>query len=490
MRRSLFYSLIISLITFTLISCGGGGSAGIGGTGISITSSGTITAFGSIFVNGVEFETNSSTVNGDLSQVSELELGMVVTVRGQVNADGVTGTADTINVDIELEGPVANTPVLDTNNSTKTFEVLGRTIVASDGITVFDDTGFPVFAFDSIAQNDVVEVSGYLDFNGNLQATRIEKKGVLDPNGTSVEVNGVVGNILAADSFELIVNGTPLTINDPNAVAAQANIIISTGLELEIEGTLTNNTDISATEIELDDNLFDNNDSDIEIEGFITNYINDSNFMINGQQIDASNATFTPASLTLANNIKVEVEGTLINGVLQADEVEGRAGEIRIDANVSSGGVDTANNKITLAFFSQTVTVTVNNQTRYEDDISSNPLTLLDINDGDFLEIRAYQNNGDIIVTDLKRETDDPNGDVRLRGSVTAIDNTTPGQESVTILGITHSSDAGTDFEINDTTQSRGQFFNALAVGNTVEIKDDKISGVIDGVADEMDLKN
>ncbi len=485
MCRSLLYSLIISVFTFTLASCGGGGSAGIGGTGI--TSSGTISGFGSIFVNGVEFNTdNVNNVSGDLSQVADLRLGMVVTVRGQIDNNGTTGTADSIDVDIELEGPVANAPILDSNTNTKSFTVLGRSVIASDGSTVFDGSGF---SFASIAQDDVVEVSGYLDANGRLQATRIEKKGTLNLGNTEVEVNGIVDNILSAVSFELKVDNTVLTINDPNAVAAAAGITISNGLELEIEGLLTNNSEIRATEIKLDDDLFDNNDSGIEIEGFISNFIDPSNFTINGQQIDASSATIVPNGLTLANNVKVEVEGTLSGGVLIASEVEGRSGEIRIDSNVSA--VDTNNNTITLSFSGSSVTVTVDSQTKLEDDIGSNPLTLAAIGSGDFLKIKAIDNNGVYVATDVKREADQMDGEVRLRGPVTVIDKSTPGQESVTILGITYASDANTDFEINDEPKTRAEFFTALDTGGKiVDIKDDKVGGAIDGVADEMDLKN
>lgn len=489
MRRSSLYSLIISLFMFTLLSCGGGGSAGIGGTGISITSSGTITAFGSIFVNGVEFETNNSTVNGDLSQVSELGLGMVVTVRGEINTDGVTGTADTIDVDIELEGPVANTPVIDTNNNTKTFTVLGRSIVVSDGSTVFDGAGF---TFDSIAQNDVVEVSGYLDSNNSLQATRIEKKGTLNPGFTSIEVSGIVGNAnLTATSFELIVDSTTLIINNPNGLTVPGGI--NNGLELEIEGTLNNNTEISATEIKLDEDLFNNNDADIEIEGFITNYIDDSNFMINGQQINASNTTFTPDNLTLGNNVKVEVEGTLVNGILQADEVEGRAGKIRIETTVSD--ISNVNsNRISLSYASgQTIEATINNFSKLEDDIGSSSFTITDIMIGDYLEIKGYINANEVIVVDLKRKTLETDDSAVLKGQVSAIGGST-GAETIDVLGVTYLTDSSTLFEIDDISKTRTEFFNILNSRLTngdsiVKIEDDwRVDSTVDGIADKLEL--
>ena len=99
--------VILSLLLITclgLSGCGGGGSGGIadiggggiGGTGISST--GTIDGFGSIFVNGVEYETGDSEIllDGQSASESSLRLGMVVTVRGTINDDGLTGTAEQV----------------------------------------------------------------------------------------------------------------------------------------------------------------------------------------------------------------------------------------------------------------------------------------------------------------------------------------------------------------------------------------------------------
>ena len=49
-----------------------------------------------------------------------------------------------------------------------------------------------------------------------------------------------------------------------------------------------------------------------------------SSLEVNGQLVDASAATFDPASLsnTLADGIQVEVEGPIIGGVMLAQEVE------------------------------------------------------------------------------------------------------------------------------------------------------------------------
>lgn len=86
---------------------GGGGdtgdtSAGISGSGKAI---GVITQFGSIFVNGVEYDTSEAIiiVNGVIATEDDLGVGMVVFIQGTVNEDGVTGVAEVVIVDDNLK---------------------------------------------------------------------------------------------------------------------------------------------------------------------------------------------------------------------------------------------------------------------------------------------------------------------------------------------------------------------------------------------------
>jgi len=483
MYRAILHSFITSLFVFTLVSCGGGGSAGIGGTGI--TSGGTITGFGSIFVNGIEYDTDAAVVSGDLMNVSDLKLGMVVTVRGQLNSGTTTGKAESIVVDIELKGAITTATVLDPKTNTKSFTVLGRNVIVSDSETVFD--GISNFAFDNIAINDVVEVSGYLDASGNLQASRAEKKGTLSLGNTEIEINGTYVRALSAVSFELMVGGNTLTINNPNALTVPGGF--SSGLRLEVEGIQSTNTEIEATSIELDEDAISASDDEVEIEGLITNYVSNANFTVNGQQVNASQASLNPSNLILADNVKVEVEGNLLNGILVAEKVEARSGAIEVKANVSS--VDTVNKTITLTINGQDITFSTNNQTKLEDDDQEiEPFTLSDINNNDYLIIKAYDDNGTYIATDVKRKEDALDAEIKIEGMVSAIDTSTPGQETVTILGVTYPTDNMTIFKIDDGSKTRTEFFTALQSGDTVELEDQKSNGMLDGIADELDLKN
>jgi len=83
-----FYLLPITsaLLLLLTVSCGGGGGGngadgGIGGTGITGISAGQIQRFGSVFVNGVEWETESAEIEFEGIQnplSDDLQLGMFV----------------------------------------------------------------------------------------------------------------------------------------------------------------------------------------------------------------------------------------------------------------------------------------------------------------------------------------------------------------------------------------------------------------------------
>ena len=90
-------ALFMAAAAALLSACGGGGSdagtAGTGGGGVppataSAVSYGTITQFGSIWVNGVEFSTGNASfrIKGQPGAASDLRIGMVVRVDGSINA--------------------------------------------------------------------------------------------------------------------------------------------------------------------------------------------------------------------------------------------------------------------------------------------------------------------------------------------------------------------------------------------------------------------
>src|SRR3990172_5334415 len=168
--------LFIGITMFALVACGTGdpgglAGGGIGGTGISV---GKITAFGSVFVNGVEFETTGATITIDgqtaMNGQDDLEIGMIVAVEGTFNVDGGRGTAKSINFKDNLEGPVTSL-----NTTAQTLTVLGQTVIVDAATEIYDASGARV-TLDNIVTGNNVEVSGFTDAEGAIHATYIKVK--------------------------------------------------------------------------------------------------------------------------------------------------------------------------------------------------------------------------------------------------------------------------------------------------------------------------
>ena len=322
--RKVCLLFFITVISVFFAGCGGGGSSslaggGIGGTGI--TASGAITGFGSIFVNGIEFETAGASrdVNGVTSvsdgtdDASVLGIGMVVTVIGALNDDGLTGAAENIQYDAAVQGPVLG-PIIEVDPLTRSFTVMGISVTMHKGSTIFANVDF-----DTLQADDLVEVSGFFDADGALQATRIVR---IDGSEIDVEVKGTVTGLIGA-TFTLAVDYTSATTYMVDATAAElpAGGLVDNQY-VEVKGSLTGNV-IEATRVELKSEGFDDTEN-ASIEGIVTDFIDIGNFRVAGQQVDASVAEFNPAGLVgnLANGVEVEVDGAIQGGVLMASRVE------------------------------------------------------------------------------------------------------------------------------------------------------------------------
>jgi len=317
--------LIALLLALALASCKSNGSGmmaggGIGGTGI--ISSGYITAFGSIVVNGTRFDTGNASVIiegeeigiGDQAVLDNLDIGRVVTVEGTGSGDANNATAVKVTYNDDVQGPVER--IRDIDPTTKEIVVLGQTVILNV-ITKFKGT-----AFGTIAPNDVVEVSGMSDDLGVIWATFLEKTGDFTP-GVSVEVKGIVDN-LDSDAQTFRINEITVdysmadTIGLPEGVPAD-------GLLVEVEGTLNAaGGEMLATKIELEDDLGDVEANEIEVMGFVTDVVSDFEFAVGNYvvRIDAATLFVDGAPEDLGLGVKLEAEGSLADGILYAWEIE------------------------------------------------------------------------------------------------------------------------------------------------------------------------
>jgi hypothetical protein len=491
-----------------LTGCGGGGSsdsglAGIGGTGK--IASGTITAFGSVFVNGVEYNTDGATfdVNDSSGTESDLRVGMVVTVTGTVSDS--TGNANSIVYDSEVEGPVSGLAPLTAGATARSFTVQGIDVLVDSTATIFDNSS-PGFSFDTLANDDIVEVSGFFDASGIVRASYIDKTGDFDPGNTEVEMKGTVvgatganGTASFGESFTL--NGITINIGDTSStdLSEVPGATVTNGMFVEVDGLWVDATTVDAARIELEDDSVGDDGDEVSLEGLVSGFSGDLTlFFVNGQPVSATTASFEPANLQLANDVRVEVEGEInSSGVLIAESVESRGGDVEVQAVVTSLAVPNPSlneGSITLLLVNNTQQLTVqsNSRTQYEDKTQvTERLRLTDISPGDYLEIRGLvDDTGAVVASEVRRDgvngDDLSDEDVVLQGPVGS---SSLLESSITILGVTFATDGSTEFEdLFERSVDSSTFYGFLSPGTLVEIEDENVPG--NGIADEASLED
>ncbi len=309
----------ILLASLSLSGCGGGAAAlfaggGIGGTGFS---TGAIIAFGSVIVNGVEFQTNDNTVRRRLDVSPDniqgldnevFHVGMVV----RVHHEAGDNTALRIDFQDDIEGPVANL-----NQAAGTFTVLGQPVAFND------NTNFLFGPGATLTDNAIVEISGLYDADGVLHATFVE----VEPPGskTVFEIKGFVSN-LTASTFTIGPRPGAGTITVDYATALLKDLPpggLADGLFVEVKTASTAGTLVASSvegKISVADDAPD--EGEAEVEGFVADLAGsppDLAFLLNGMPVRTNAATDGKQNVIL--NAHVEAMGTVSNGILTAEKI-------------------------------------------------------------------------------------------------------------------------------------------------------------------------
>jgi hypothetical protein len=450
-----------------LAACGGGSGGGGMTAGIDrggITSTGTITGFGSVHVNGVRYITTGATIIVDDSPGTEADLrvGQVVRIEGLIEQDGVTATATRVVFDDEVEGPVQSI-----DRAASRLVVLGRTIVVN-AQTSFDDS-FTPRSLDGIQEGDRVEVSGYVSASGAVEATRIESRAAQ----ASVEVKGQVAG-LDSNARRFMLGA--LTVSYANAQLDDfASGQPANGDLVEAFGTVDSNGVLLATRLEKEsDDDAGEADDRAEYEGLVTRFVSATDFSVAGQRVTTTSSTVyeggTAAGLAL--NVALEVEGRFdAAGVIVASKVQFRRdSDTEFEGRVDS--VNVAGNS--LVVFG--VAIRTNSLTRFEDqsDTDLQRFSLADIAVGDYVEVDAYNDGAGLLATKIEREDVEGEGEVEVEGIASDV-----AAPNFTVSGVAVTTDGNTEFEDEDGgTISAAAFFQAapgrqvkargLLVGNTV----------------------
>ena len=428
--------IIVAFLATAILStagCGGGGGGGVtppppppptGGitrTGVAL---GPITGFGSVIVNGTTYDTSSATFTKDGLPATQdnFSVGQVVLVKGSIDDDGTNATADTVEFDDVVEGPVSSV-----DDVLSQIVVIGQTVSISATTSIDDSCPGTLGGLLAVP---AVEVSGLTDANGIIDATRIECRdatwdGVMEVNGL---VSGHNGGVMT-----FMINGLEVDYSGADVANFPTAGIINNFDPVEAKGTVLNGNTLDATRVEFKGNRFANDDGDhAEIESFITRFISASDFDVSGLPVTTTGSTTfeggTAADLGL--NLKVEAEGEFnATGVLVATKVDIKtATAIRV-----TGSLDSASGS-TLVILGITVN-TDSLTTRFEDKSEArvDPLRAGGLNTDDYVEIRGQEQPvGQITAMIVER--DDPDTRTELRGFVEGGGKSEP---NLTVLGVT-----------------------------------------------------
>ena len=390
-------------LTALLIGCSGGES----GTGMQAnnqTTVGEISGFGSIYVNGVRYNTDGATVyiDGNPSSEQSLAVGMVVTVEGSVNSDGLNGTALTVATRTEVEGLVLQNDIAGNG----TINVMGQTVKISND-TKFKSTVPTITVVDDLVANDsVVEVSGYSDGQGNIYATYI--KAVASGGSLSeIRLYGVIQELSGTtDNSTFRIGTVTVTFNDADTNFEDVTqSTLANGMYVSVESTNYNNDIVLASEIDREDYI-DREGSEYELEGIVTDIssLANSEFKLNGRSVRFDTATIFEAGsqADIQLEVKLEVDGKVqADGLILADKISFRAeSNMEIEGLVASKG----DNMLTIG----TTVIMVNELTYYEDETDENNRTFnfSDIIPGETtIEAKYYvdSGNGNNVATSIEK---------------------------------------------------------------------------------------
>jgi hypothetical protein len=309
--------LTVILIVIACGGAGGGGTTAGGGVGGTGSSTGTVTAFGSIWVNGIEYDTTSAeiTVNGDNNATQDdLKIGMKVTVKT------VNNITSSIDYESEVDGAASNKNT--DAFGVRSFDVLGQKVIVNTEtkFCLENQQDNCTFSFADLNNGDFVEVSGYFDSDKNIIATLVKKE-IQDPG--EYQIKGFVSGLDTGDKT-FSING--LNVDYRDFFDKKGNPPgIAEGVLVKVIGTLNGNT-LTADEkdgVEVEDTQASPG-KELSLEGIVTEPTIPNGFQmefkVNGQPVLTNDQTQFKGGdpegdpTLIVENVKIEVEGTVNSG--------------------------------------------------------------------------------------------------------------------------------------------------------------------------------
>ncbi len=297
----------------------GPGGVDVGGAGLAEVQGAVanLVSVSDFTVNGQKIDATNAVF--DDGTVANLVNGVVVEVKGKIT-NGVL-----IATHVEFKSGTTTLPPTGVNPpSAGEFEAKGTvggfvsiSNFAVAGTTV--DASSAVFMRGTVADlknGAIVEIKGTLA-NGVVKATLVkfdDDLGTNPPVSNEFEAQGAISNFVSVSSF--VIAGR--TIDASAAIFMRGSAAdLRNGTIVEVKGTLVDGV-VKATLVKFEDAAGD----EFEAKSTISSFVSVASFVVGGQTIDATSATFERGTAAnLANGVIVEVKGTLANGVVKATRV-------------------------------------------------------------------------------------------------------------------------------------------------------------------------
>jgi len=314
-----------------MAACGGGGestdTAGVGTGGTGSFSVGTVTGFGSVYVNGGRYEDTGTRVVDDDGAVkvlgtddNPLKVGMVVEVTGTVDDSGTVRKATQIEYGAEVKGPVTAVDA-----AAGTFKVFGITVRTSTA-TVFSNFG----GVAALAVGNVVELHGQPDTDSSIVASYVEREAV---------TLGVFVN----DDGEYRLRGAALGLSgsNPSYAFTVRGVAVRTGAATDFDGTPAEGVAVSVrlNPAQRGDGSYDverlkvrsagyegtPDDAEGEVEGYVSGFAGAGTaFEVAGYPVRlAAGVVYEDGvAADLKDGVRVEAKGNIDGGVLVVTKLE------------------------------------------------------------------------------------------------------------------------------------------------------------------------
>ena len=465
---------LLFVFLFLFLSACGTSSNGVGGTGIT---QGRVTGFGSMFVNGVKFNTDNAIFKRDgisSKKQEDFNTGEIVSIKGIVEIGRKTGVATEVIFSNLLEGTVTSIPTKDS------VEILGQN-VTTNNLTVFH--GFNKLS--ELKIGNIVEISGFNSQN-KITASSIQLIDSSFSIGSTLEVEGDISS-LNKDLLTFKINNLIIDYSNAEFSGISENDIENGDYLIISSDQNTENNVFQATRVARSNNALDSN-TYYEIEGFITDFNSTSNFTLDNDSPVKSNSN-TIISNGSIDDLKLDqflivIGTTNSDGVLIAEEIRiiDSSDTLSIEANIES--IDLSINS--LVVLGQTITI--DNFTLISDDTTEDfvSINLSDFAIADSVFIDIYLNNGGYTANRLSKIPSIPSEFI-----IGVIDSINSELGQLSIFNNTVSTDSETLFTDSDAnTISAATFFSLLEIGISEVVITANYFGSEELLATELTIDN